>query len=1140
MADPYVHEVTMVAPDIIRVQVNDPPLARGAMVDTGVEQTGKSYGTWYDFNDPTNGDVSDKAWVMGRGKRWIRFQDKTTGDYFDREAARVTGDYGITGGLTIDQVYYANDILDRGFWHYALGTVTAATIMKHYLYLKVDAPLVSGTTYTISFPIDTGLDDYEFAFNDRTTRACSVKVPFCGHRPGDDLKLSYLSDKVIGYDSPTGEGIIDFMTDYSITTFDIIDQHGTTQDTFNIALRIDWDESELGSTGLPTADPQTVNGFQTYASSIEDPIAVLAVTIADPPVVTVASGHGLSNNDVIVLGYLHGFNNVSNGTPTSICRVTNLSGDTFQLNKWNGSAWVNVTTTGTGASYTNGGRLGPPSDKIYKTYLSNTAATKVFGLDYSAFEPALNSRYAVRIPGVGISDYFPIGEHVFADAAKIFAKYEYNQRVGCALDGRHGYTRGIAMRAGEDGFDGYTKNRLPWSWSNQGNVTAAPILVGNVADSSWNTGVSIDAGGGHMDAGDWDVFPALHLEQTIRYLMMKDIVPDLFDLDFNVPTTSSLEGAAYAGFDDAPSLVHMAWWAFGWMYRCQDEDGAVPGGTCGRRESSSGSSGANIEPSTLCNVTWYTFLPEPIVNFYYAGTVAMFARVLDELGYTDDAADYLASAELAFDWAEDIHRKLAVGASATSTTIGTGSKVFAISTGTPAGIGDDVRIESLANSANYMTGDVTARSQGSMTVNVTATGGSGTLTDWRIKLDEYDKDYYFAAATGVMDDVTFTGDTNNNSYVLDNLSSTAGLSVGMQVTGTNLPTTSALILIIQSIDSASQITLQPLGNEYDIAGNLITAGTALRATSDGSGITFTACHPNGNWSQATFDAAITAVTTRARGARTFALAALARAKGAGGSAYRTKFEFCRNDDNFLGADAFGRAEYARDPLADSTFATSIKSNLATAAGIINTTASSASRTYRHIGTGLYGMNSQGGINGQSLSLVQEFSADATLKTNSRKTMQGGLGVTMGANPNGTSYVKDSSLPRHFNGMLHVDAITLQDAPIGGPDGITVYGPLWGHTGSFNALTFSNSGLSEVNHVYASGNTTNDEYRVMEPFVAQFPLWRDIDSRYNVNEREFGATQSSMGFFFAMVLASYDGNTITTSGQRSPAPLNFGR
>jgi hypothetical protein len=81
----------------------------------------------------------------------------------------------------------------------------------------------------------------------------------------------------------------------------------------------------------------------------------------------------------------------------------------------------------------------------------------------------------------------------------------------------------------------------------------------------------------------------------------------------------------------------------------------------------------------------------------------------------------------------------APGTSATSTTstlIGTGSKTFTIQTGKLFQVGGWVIVASQATPANYMHGQVTAHNSGtgSLTVNVTSIGGSGTLTDWLISL----------------------------------------------------------------------------------------------------------------------------------------------------------------------------------------------------------------------------------------------------------------------------------------------------------------------------------------------------------------------------------------------------------------------
>ena len=72
------------------------------------------------------------------------------------------------------------------------------------------------------------------------------------------------------------------------------------------------------------------------------------------------------------------------------------------------------------------------------------------------------------------------------------------------------------------------------------------------------------------------------------------------------------------------------------------------------------------------------------------------------------------------------------GTSATSTTIGTGSKSFTTQSGKFFSTGQFLKITSRANSANYMYGVSTGYSGTSLTVNVTDTGGSGTLTDWDV------------------------------------------------------------------------------------------------------------------------------------------------------------------------------------------------------------------------------------------------------------------------------------------------------------------------------------------------------------------------------------------------------------------------
>ena len=81
----------------------------------------------------------------------------------------------------------------------------------------------------------------------------------------------------------------------------------------------------------------------------------------------------------------------------------------------------------------------------------------------------------------------------------------------------------------------------------------------------------------------------------------------------------------------------------------------------------------------------------------------------------------------------------APGTSATSTTstlIGTGSKAITIQTAKAFSVGQTVVLASAANVVNQMIGQITAHNSGtgSLTVNVSAVGGSGTYADWVVSL----------------------------------------------------------------------------------------------------------------------------------------------------------------------------------------------------------------------------------------------------------------------------------------------------------------------------------------------------------------------------------------------------------------------
>lgn len=80
-----------------------------------------------------------------------------------------------------------------------------------------------------------------------------------------------------------------------------------------------------------------------------------------------------------------------------------------------------------------------------------------------------------------------------------------------------------------------------------------------------------------------------------------------------------------------------------------------------------------------------------------------------------------------------------LGTSATSTTVGTGSKTFTTQAGLPLVVGQRVRVWRAAAGAEltYLEGAITAYSGTSLTVLVDVVSGTGTHTDWLIGIREF-------------------------------------------------------------------------------------------------------------------------------------------------------------------------------------------------------------------------------------------------------------------------------------------------------------------------------------------------------------------------------------------------------------------
>ena len=94
-----------------------------------------------------------------------------------------------------------------------------------------------------------------------------------------------------------------------------------------------------------------------------------------------------------------------------------------------------------------------------------------------------------------------------------------------------------------------------------------------------------------------------------------------------------------------------------------------------------------------------------------------------------NASSAATDAGIAASYADSI-----IATSTTSVAIGTGSKTFTIESGKQFAAGMFVSVISTASSAKYMHGAVTSYSGTTLVVNVTDTGGSGTIASWAVGL----------------------------------------------------------------------------------------------------------------------------------------------------------------------------------------------------------------------------------------------------------------------------------------------------------------------------------------------------------------------------------------------------------------------
>lgn len=190
--------------------------------------------------------------------------------------------------------------------------------------------------------------------------------------------------------------------------------------------------------------------------------------------------------------------------------------------------------------------------------------------------------------------------------------------------------------------------------------------------------------------------------------------------------------------------------------------------------------------------------------------------------------------------------------SATSLTVGTGAKALTLAqTGKGFAVGQLVQISSMGTPSVFMAGSITAftPATGAMTVSVTATGGSGTYTDWAVSLGvpnfgiSYGNLTFLGAGQRIIGDfsnatlasrTSFKTATANGSTTVAALPDGTGTSASFQVHSKADPTNSSTLAMTVVDGSEARLVAGIAGTGSYLPLAFYTGG-AVRMTLDAGG-----------------------------------------------------------------------------------------------------------------------------------------------------------------------------------------------------------------------------------------------------------------------------------------------------------------
>lgn len=597
-----VAEVTMATPDTIAVELRDPSFLHGQIVALPQPKP-QMLGRWIALD-------GRPALVIGPKADHARLADTPPGMFLDRDVVDAASLYGPIGGRRVIAVHRKSMPYDSGIYPGPNGDTRTGAAFKHQLYLKLDGPLPQGK-HLIRWPNGI-LPDQSFTFDDHKTRALAIRSTQLGHAVKDATKIAYLA---LWLPAGDNEGAVDFR-DYGLDGFDVIDPEGKVVFSGDISLRKRPGDAEPGN-GLSRT-------LLDYTAATAPHIAIRSLDTETLRATTIAP-HGLTNGQGVGLERLGGEQDAG----AVFATLTDVTATAFTLVDPDGALPVVLSSEAT----------------VVPAHRANRAGTFVFELDYSAWAPQSAGPFRLRIPGLGVSDPFPIGADIWLNAARNSMTGLYHQRSGIEIDGRFGYRRPVAFRPGPDMT--IIESGLPLAWSSNFDTGFIPFEEG--VKPHWRTErIAPDTyWGGYMDAGDWD--------RRIQHVEVASLLLDAFEalpagqpaLNFNVPKSSALlANPAYRDTDDLPDLLHETIWVMDFFRRLQTADGSIRGGIESAAHPLLG------EPSYLERQEVYAYAPDHISTYKYAAVAAKLARVLKTLGKSDAASLFEESASAAWEAAE--------------------------------------------------------------------------------------------------------------------------------------------------------------------------------------------------------------------------------------------------------------------------------------------------------------------------------------------------------------------------------------------------------------------------------------------------------------------------------------------------------